>query len=96
MSPDPAAKIIELRKLRETAQRQRADADAALKLGAQQLKDVEARIRELGAKPETIEQELVDLEAQLVKTVDELTAATQNEIAAYQKILDAAQQAGLR
>lgn len=93
---DPTQQIIQLRQLRDTAQRHRADADAALKLGAQQLKDTEAKIRELGAKPETIDQELEALEADLQKKIEEHTAEVQAEIAAYQRILDAASAAGLR
>lgn len=93
---DPTAQILDLRKLRDTAQRHRAEADAALKLGAQQLKEVEERIRELGVNPETIDQELETLEANLQQSIEQHTEEVKAEIAAYQQILTAAQQAGLR
>lgn len=93
---DVGQKILELRKLRDQAHKTRADADAALRLGEQQLTETETAIRNEGVEPDTCEQELAQLENKLAVTVDDLLAKTQNEIAAYNNILVAAKAAGLR
>lgn len=87
---DTAARIVALRQKITEADRQRAQAEAAVELHQRQLAEIDQQILALGVKPDKAEATLAKLEAQLAKDLDTLDTALAEETAAYRAILQAA------
>lgn len=86
---DVAQRILTLKADVAKAQKLRAEAEANLAVAKRQLTEVDAGLKKLGLDPEKADVELTALEAQLQTTVAELEAAVAQEIAEYNKIVQA-------
>lgn len=90
-----AQQLAALKDRIQTATTRRTEAEAAQRIAQRQVESVNTAIRQLGFDPDTAEQSLVTLEAELDTKINAALVAVDAEIAELDTIIAAAKQAGV-